>query len=228
MSAASTDGFGDANGAERVRVAVVAPALLQRQALQQLVRRSSSLQLVATAARPAQLDPQVAIDVLLASPGQPPDEALIDAVLATEQPLVVLLKHPPAHLVEALARSGASVLPERITPAALSAALHCAAAGLVALAPAHIGSMHPGGASLAFEPLTARECEVLSLLVEGLPNRGIGRALSISTHTAKYHVAQILAKLQAASRAQAVAIALREGIVDAAAAGSEASDSKPP
>lgn len=59
---------------------------------------------------------------------------------------------------------------------------------------------------------------MLSLLTQGLPNHGIARALSISTHTAKFHVAQILAKLQATSRAQAVAIALREGIVGATSA----------
>jgi len=214
MNASPTDGFDDADAVILLRIAVVAPESLQRQALQQLVRRSASLQLAATAAQPAQLDPQIAIDALLVDPGHPPDQGLIDAALATEQPLVVLLQGSPARVVEALNRSGASVLPARIGPAALSAALHCAAAGLIALVPARPGTQ-PASAPALPEPLTARECEVLSLLTQGLPNHGIARALSISTHTAKFHVAQILAKLQATSRAQAVAIALREGIVDA-------------
>jgi DNA-binding NarL/FixJ family response regulator len=213
MSAAPADDF--AVSAERLRVAVIAPELLHRQALQQLVRHSPSLQLAASGAKPAQLDRQAAIDVLLADPGQPPSRQWIEAALATEQPLVVLVQHPTARLVDALARRGASVLPGHVTPAALSAALHCAAAGLVALAPAQLSMLSPGRSFAALpEPLTPREREVLSLLVDGLPNRGIAGALAISSHTAKFHVAQILAKLRAGSRAQAVAIALREGIVE--------------
>jgi DNA-binding CsgD family transcriptional regulator len=49
----------------------------------------------------------------------------------------------------------------------------------------------------------------------GLGNREIGGALGISAHTAKFHVAQIIAKLQAQSRAHAVAKALRAGFADA-------------
>lgn len=214
MNAGSTERFDDADSVTRLRVAVVAPAPLRRQALQQLVRDGPSLQLAATGAKPAQLDSQAAIDVLLLDPGHPADERLIDAALATEQPLVVLLQNPPARVVETLNRSGASVLPARIGPVAASAALHCAASGLIALAPTQLGPS-AGVSAVLPEPLTARECEVLSLLTQGLPNHGIAKTLSISTHTAKFHVAQILAKLQATSRAQAVAIALREGIVGA-------------
>jgi DNA-binding NarL/FixJ family response regulator len=62
-------------------------------------------------------------------------------------------------------------------------------------------------------PLTARELQVASLLVEGAPNKAIARALGISVHTVKFHVAAVLAKLGARNRADAVAIALREGLV---------------
>jgi two-component system, NarL family, nitrate/nitrite response regulator NarL len=61
--------------------------------------------------------------------------------------------------------------------------------------------------------LTEREREVLALMAEGLPNKGIGRALGISEHTAKYHVAAILSKLDAQSRAEAVMLAARRGLV---------------
>lgn len=63
------------------------------------------------------------------------------------------------------------------------------------------------------EALTARESEVLRMLADGLGNKEIARALGISDHTAKFHVAQILAKLGAASRAEAVAIGMRRGLV---------------
>ena len=61
--------------------------------------------------------------------------------------------------------------------------------------------------------LTARELEVLSLLAEGASNKLIARRLGISTHTAKYHVASLLEKLDAVSRTDAVASAARIGVL---------------
>jgi DNA-binding CsgD family transcriptional regulator len=61
------------------------------------------------------------------------------------------------------------------------------------------------------EPLTPREIEVFELLGKGLSNRDIAGVLGISAHTAKYHVAQILAKVGAATRAEAVREGLRHG-----------------
>jgi len=63
----------------------------------------------------------------------------------------------------------------------------------------------------AVEPLTPREVEVFELLGKGLSNRDIGGVLGISAHTAKYHVAQILAKVGATTRAEAVLEGLRQG-----------------
>lgn len=63
----------------------------------------------------------------------------------------------------------------------------------------------------AREPLTPREIEVFELLGKGLSNRDIAGVLGISAHTAKYHVAQILAKVGAATRAEAVREGLRHG-----------------
>jgi DNA-binding CsgD family transcriptional regulator len=61
--------------------------------------------------------------------------------------------------------------------------------------------------------LTPREREVLELLVAGASNKLIARRLRISTHTAKFHVTSLMGKLQARSRSEAVAIALRGGLV---------------
>jgi DNA-binding NarL/FixJ family response regulator len=63
------------------------------------------------------------------------------------------------------------------------------------------------------EPLTPRELEVFELLGKGLSNRDIAGVLGISAHTAKYHVAQILAKIGAATRAEAVSEGLRFGLI---------------
>ena len=61
--------------------------------------------------------------------------------------------------------------------------------------------------------LTARELEVLALLAEGASNKAIARRLGISAHTAKYHVASLMEKLDAVSRTDAVAHAARLGVL---------------
>jgi DNA-binding CsgD family transcriptional regulator len=61
--------------------------------------------------------------------------------------------------------------------------------------------------------LTPRELEVLALLAEGASNKLIARRLGISAHTAKYHVASLMEKLDAVSRTDAVAHAARIGVL---------------
>jgi DNA-binding CsgD family transcriptional regulator len=61
--------------------------------------------------------------------------------------------------------------------------------------------------------LTPRELEVLALLAEGASNKLIAQRLGISAHTAKYHVASLLEKLDAVSRTDAVAHAARIGVL---------------
>jgi DNA-binding NarL/FixJ family response regulator len=60
---------------------------------------------------------------------------------------------------------------------------------------------------------TIREIEVLQLVSEGLVNREIGDRLFLSEETVKSHVRHLLAKLQARSRAHAVAIGFRRGLI---------------
>ncbi len=60
---------------------------------------------------------------------------------------------------------------------------------------------------------TMREIEVLQLISDGLVNREIGQRLFLSEETVKSHVRHLLAKLQARSRAHAVAVGFRRGII---------------
>jgi DNA-binding NarL/FixJ family response regulator len=60
---------------------------------------------------------------------------------------------------------------------------------------------------------TNREIEVLQLVSEGLVNREIGHRLFLSEETVKSHVRHLLAKLQARSRAHAVAVGFRRGLI---------------
>jgi len=68
------------------------------------------------------------------------------------------------------------------------------------------------------EILTDREVEVLRLVVKGLSNREIAGGLTISENTVKFHLKNILAKLHARNRTEAVAYALRTGLVHASPA----------
>jgi len=63
------------------------------------------------------------------------------------------------------------------------------------------------------DPLTAREVEVLKHLAEGNRNKDIGERLFISEETVKVHIKHIMEKLGANDRTQAVAIAVRRGII---------------
>ena len=62
--------------------------------------------------------------------------------------------------------------------------------------------------------LTAREREILQLLADGMSNADVAAKLFISQETVKSHVRHILAKLEADTRTQAVAIALRDAMID--------------
>ena len=64
------------------------------------------------------------------------------------------------------------------------------------------------------EMLTGREREILQLLADGMSNADVATKLFISQETVKSHVRHILAKLEADTRTHAVAIALREAIID--------------
>jgi DNA-binding CsgD family transcriptional regulator/tetratricopeptide (TPR) repeat protein len=71
-----------------------------------------------------------------------------------------------------------------------------------------------GPVSRRDEPLTGREKEVLALVAEGRSNREIGQQLYISAKTVSVHVSNILAKLGAAGRTEAVALARRRGLLN--------------
>jgi DNA-binding NarL/FixJ family response regulator len=64
------------------------------------------------------------------------------------------------------------------------------------------------------EMLTPREREILQLLADGMSNADVAQRLFISQETVKSHVRHILAKLEADTRTHAVAIALRDAIID--------------
>ena len=61
--------------------------------------------------------------------------------------------------------------------------------------------------------LTARERDVLELLAQGLQHEEIGRRLGIGSETVRTHLRKATERLGAATRTQAVAIAIRRGLI---------------
>jgi DNA-binding NarL/FixJ family response regulator len=90
------------------------------------------------------------------------------------------------------------------------------AAGLTVREPSEAGATLHTRAPLPHQThpmLTGREVEILGLLAEGLGNKTIAVRLGISEHTVKTHVTSVFAKLEVSTRAEAVANAIRLGLI---------------
>lgn len=151
------------------------------------------------------------------------DVAIVDNVaLQLDAPLVLLSARPVAAVAGSAGRVFA-VLPPNAEEGLIAAAARLAAAGYHAVRddealdvtafPAEPADEHSDHEAVVRPSLSPREAEVLALLAEGAPNKVIARRLDISVHTAKFHVAAILTKLGAANRTDAIAIAMRQGLV---------------
>lgn len=110
--------------------------------------------------------------------------------------------HPAlhAHVVDQISRTVHQLVLAALERAAQAPAP--AGAGVPLPPPASLPLPVPALLAVA---LSAREREVLGYLVAGESNKVIARALSLSTHTVKRHVANILDKLELRSRGQAAA-----------------------
>ena len=75
------------------------------------------------------------------------------------------------------------------------------------------GRRDTAGDESLVEPLTAREMEVLQLMAQGLANKQIALALSISEHTVKFHLSSLYAKLGISSRTEAVKRGIELGLI---------------
>ena len=192
-----------------IRVAITAGSLRLSQTLHALLKESGRFEIVTgTMAsldefRARETDLSAGADVMVSDTAARTAEELDAAtvVLSDEEDLLATLRP---------LRGGLALLPTSASAEQVIAAIEATAAGLAVVHPDHAASL---AARPSDDPLTPREREVLHLLAAGLGNKEIAGRLAISDHTAKFHVSQILAKLNAASRAEAVSIAMRRGIV---------------
>lgn len=155
--------------------------------------------------------------VLLSEPPHLHGHALELVRNRPQSPPVILILPDPRDAWTARARRGGvrAVLRADATAEELAAVITAVVAGLVVL---HPDALRAASTVSALETtdhreLTPRELEILAMMAEGLSNHVIAGRLGISRDTVKFHVASILAKLGAASRTEAVMIAVRSGFV---------------
>lgn len=190
-----------------IRVALATGSIRLNQALHALLRERGRFEVITSASpldefRARDSEITGAADVVVTDmPARVADEASAAVLLSDEEDLLASVRP---------LRGGLALLPISASAEQVMAAIEATAVGLAVVHPDHAGSL---SARPSDDPLTPREREVLHLLAAGLGNKEIAGRLSISDHTAKFHVSQILAKLSAVSRAEAVSIAMRRGLV---------------
>jgi NarL family two-component system response regulator LiaR len=116
---------------------------------------------------------------------------------------------------EAMEAGAISYLLKNVTGSELAEAIRAAHIGRSTLAPEALQALVQTaneGPKLGYD-LTAREREVLALIVEGLSNPEIAERLVVTRSTAKAHVSNILSKLGVSNRAEAIRVALENRLV---------------
>jgi two-component system, NarL family, response regulator YdfI len=209
------------------RVLIAAASPVARAGLETLLGKSASVVVVGAVTQSAALgaeieasEPDVVLIELEPRTDLPPFLPALDRAHAPA--LVVLADDSELEWAAGALRAGVrAILPRDATGEEILAAVDAAAAGLVtlpaelvrALIPAELRPTPQLAAATSTQPLTPRELEVLGMLAEGLGNKIVAARLGISEHTVKTHVASILAKLDAGTRAEAVAIGARLGLI---------------
>jgi DNA-binding NarL/FixJ family response regulator len=152
-----------------------------------------------------------------------PDKSGIDtareiAALCPASGVIALTAHDDDAYVLALAEAGArGYLVKSATDDEIVRAVRAVAGGGTSFAPQATEALLRRARGQAEGPdfgLTERECEVLQAAASGLTNREIGHRLGISERTAQAHLSHIYDKLGAASRTEAVTVALRHGLIE--------------
>jgi NarL family two-component system response regulator LiaR len=206
-----------------LRVLLVDDHAMVRRGLAAFLKAFDDLELAGEAAngeeavrRCAQVQPDVVLmDLML--PG-------MDGVTATRAirerfpavRVIALTSFREEGLVQQALQAGAiGYLLKNISADDLAAAIRAAHLGRAILAPEAADALVRAVAQppLPGYDLSAREREVLALLVQGLSNAAIAQRLVVSLSTAKAHVSNILTKLGVSSRGEAVALALRYRLV---------------
>ena len=207
-----------------VAIAIFSPDPVWRGSLERLLRADPAVTIVGLADHPSALRRLIEgsyVDAVLAD-APPPDDLSGWRLAHGRTAFVVLLEgDDPEAGVEALAAGAAAILPrtaradEILRPSRPPARVlrSCRVRWSPRCSRQMPRQDAPPSGDDAGARLTPRELEVLAAMADGASNKAIARRLGISFHTAKFHVAAILAKLDADSRTEAVTRAAQLGLV---------------
>jgi NarL family two-component system response regulator LiaR len=207
----------------KIRVMVVDDHTIVREGLTTLLEVQPELTLVGEAAdggKAIELFDQLTPDVILMDLMMPE----VNGVIAIQS---IMKSHPEARILAltsfvenemlhaALEAGAVGYLLKNISAAELVEAIKAAHVGKSSLAPEAIQELiraATASPSLGHD-LTPREFDVLNHLVKGLTNAEVAQLLGIKPSTVKNHISNILSKLGAASRTEAVSLALKHKLV---------------
>lgn len=219
--------------AETIRVALVDDHGIVRQGLRSLLTRTGievvgeadcgeQAVVLAEATRPDVM----LLDIRMKNGDGLQSLPLVKAVSPSTSVIMLTTYANPGYLARAITGGASGYLLKESEPDQIVRAVMAAAAGddlidrtllLAALAQSGDTSTEIDQAAVdeaMIEPLSERERDVLSLMVQGFPNNSIAETLSISLPTVKTHVQHILHKLHVSDRTQAALLALRLKLVD--------------
>jgi NarL family two-component system response regulator LiaR len=210
--------------AHPIRVIVVDDHAMLRKGLRFFINGFDDLELVGEAASGKEaiaLCAEVSPDVVLMDMVMPDmDGAVTTQIIREQDPsiqVIAVTSFQEEDLIERALQAGAiGYLLKNVTAQDLAHAIREAHAGRSTLAPEATSVLVQATRQRADQPdfgLTAREAEVLDLLVEGLTNAEIAERLVISVATVKFHVRSVLSKLGVNSRTEAIAVAWQQDLV---------------
>ncbi len=203
---------------EPIRILVAEDHLVARVGVSTIVNKQPDMTVVAEAS-----NGQQAVELYRQ---HLPDVALLDlrmpVMSGVEAATAIRASFPRAHMIalttyggdedirRALAAGVQAYLTKDVLHDELIKAIHAVHAGQTYLPAAVAAAL---AAQMPRPDLSAREVQVLELIVRGLANKQIAYALSIAEHTVKNHVKNILSKLGVQDRTQAATAAIQRGII---------------
>ena len=207
-----------------ISLAVAASAMAVRAGLRALLSDGERVEVIAEAASLLDLAPlPPETDVLVLETPEAARSDLESVLRSANTPGILFLVRDepvPIQLIRGIPVRSWGILSLDANAEELLAAIGALNEGLLAGAPElmtphlfHLPDSEKLLADPMLESLTDRENEVLQLLAQGLANKQIALALSISEHTVKFHISAMYAKMGATNRTEAVRLGLLRGLV---------------